>query len=109
MVETGGSRAIISNADDQRYCELYPTDLDPPLSSTGVYPNHNRADCENRDQHAQCSERVHLSSEISFVCEGAERRRLGGLGGRSDRVDRVDRAIERPPSDEPTREPSASC
>jgi hypothetical protein len=56
------------------------------LSSTGVYPNHNRADCEKHDQRVQYNE--HCSSEISFVCERAE-------GGRSKSPKKSD-----PPSDE---------
>ena len=70
----GGSRAIISEVDDRRYCELYPTArrgdsavaLTRALSSTGVYPNHNRADYEKRDQRAQYNEHVHLFVRNKF-------------------------------------------
>jgi hypothetical protein len=36
------------------------------LSSTGVYPNHNRADYEKRDQRAQYNEHVHLFVRNKF-------------------------------------------
>ena len=60
--------------------------LDPPLSSSGVYPNRNRADCENRDQHTQCSERVHLFVRNRFVCKRTEGGPLAATAfGRTDR------------------------
>jgi len=40
--------------------------LAPPLSSTGVYPNHNRGDCEKRDQRAQRNVQVHLFVRNKF-------------------------------------------
>ena len=75
-----GSRAIICEAGDRRYCELYPrlwaagatrqaVRFSARLSSTGVYPNHNRADYEKRDQRAQCDAHLHLfvRNKFSFV------------------------------------------
>jgi hypothetical protein len=67
----------ISEVNDRRYCELYPrlwaagatrqpVRFSARLSSTGVYPNHNRADYEKRDQRAQCDAPFHLFVRNKF-------------------------------------------